>query len=445
MTGAAPMPVTATDLTIVAGPAATALPRLFAGPAAGPDPQAALADHLRVHGPVPPHLVPDRVLGEITASGLAGRGGARFPTGRKLAAVRAAPGGPAVIVGNGAEGEPASRKDAAILWHAPHLVLDGLQVAAAACGAGTAVLAIHGGRPGLRWHLDAAIAARQAAGLDRLPALVRETPPRFLAGEETALTGFLDGGPAVPAFKQYRVFERGVGGRPTLVQNVETLAHLALIARHGAGWFRAAGTDTEPGTLLCTATQADGSTRVVETQAGVPIGELVRLGDGVQAVLAGGYHGGWLTKTDARALRFSDTDLRPAGAFTGAGVLVALPAGACGLAETANVARYLALESAGQCGPCLNGLPRIAAALSALARPGPAASDLADVQRWADLIGGRGACHHPDGTVRFVATALRVFAAEIAAHAHGRCRAERRAPTAFLPVPAPPLTESDWR
>jgi NADH:ubiquinone oxidoreductase subunit F (NADH-binding) len=248
----------------------------------------------------------------------------------------------------------------------------------------------------------------------------------------------------VPAFKRHRVFERGVGGRPTLVQNVETLAHLALIARHGAGWFRLAGTDTEPGTLLCTATQADGSTRVVETQPGVPIGDLLRLGDGVQAVLAGGYHGGWLSAAEARALRFSDAGLRPAGAFTGAGVLAALPAAACGLAETANVARYLALESAGQCGPCLNGLPRIAAALTTLARPAPAPADLANVQRWAGLIGGRGACHHPDGTVRFVGTALRVFAAEIAVHARGQCRAGRAA-AAFLPVPAAPRTESDWR
>jgi NADH:ubiquinone oxidoreductase subunit F (NADH-binding) len=445
VSAAASVPATVPGLAVTAiDPAGAALPRLFAGPAAGPDPHSALADHLRVHGPVPAHWDPARVLGEVTASGLAGRGGARFPAGRKLAAVRAAPGGPAVIVGNGAEGEPASRKDTAILWHAPHLVLDGLQIAAAVGGADTVVLALHAGRPGLRRHLDAAIAARQAAGLDRLPVRVRETPPRFLAGEETALTGFLDGGPAVPAFKRYRVFERGVGGRPTLVQNVETLAHLALIARHGAGWFRAAGTGAEPGTLLCTATQADGSTRVVETQAGVPIGDLLRLGGDVQAVLAGGYHGGWVTESEARSLRFSDADLRPAGAFTGAGVLAALPAGACGLTETANVARYLALESAGQCGPCLNGLPRVAAALTALARPAPAPADLANVQRWAGLLGGRGACHHPDGTVRFVGTALRVFAAEIAAHARGQCRAQRPA-AAFLPVPAAPRTESDWR
>ena len=231
----------------------------------------------------------------------------------------------------------------------------------------------------------------------------------------------------MPAFKQYRVFERGVGGRPTLVQNVETLAHLALIARHGAGWFRAArdrrragnaAVHRHPGRRLYLRGRDAGRPSDRRTdparrrRPGRP---------------AGGYHGGWLTAADARALRFSDADLRPAGAFTGAGVLAALPAGACGLAETANVARYLALESAGQCGPCLNGLPRIAAALTALARPGPAPADLADVQRWAGLIGGRGACHHPDGAVRFVATALRVFAAEIAAHARGRCRAERQA------------------
>ena len=120
------------------------------------------------------------------------------------------------------------------------------------------------------------------------------------------------------------------------------------------------------------------------------------------------------------------------------------PAAHCGLAETANVARSLALESAGQCGPCFNGLPAIATALAELAQPRPAGPALANLQRWAGLVTGRGACHHPDGTVRFVASALTVFAAEIAEHARGRCTATRREP--FLPVTAPPpLTESDWR
>jgi len=433
---------------VPAGPAAACrtaagLPRLLAGPPAGPDPQAALADHLNGQGHLPRHLDSSALLAEVTAAGLAGRGGAAFPAARKLAAVRSAAGGPAVVVANGAEGEPASCKDAALLWHAPHLVLDGLQLAAAACGADTAVVCLHGGRQGLRWHLEAAIGARRAAGLDALAVQVRELPPRFLAGEETALVGYLDGGAAVPAFKQHRVFERGAGGRPTLVQNVETLAHLALIARHGAAWFRAVGTSAEPGSVLCTVTGADGSTRVAEAALGTGIGELLSVDDSVQAVLAGGYHGGWLTPGQARALRLSNADLKPAGAFVGAGVLAALPAGVCGLAETAAVVRYLALESAGQCGPCLNGLPSIAAALATLARPRPARAELANLRRWSGLVTGRGACHHPDGTVRFVSSALRVFAAEIAAHAGGRCTA--RAGAAFLPVPAAAAAESDWR
>ena len=162
----------------------------------------------------------------------------------------------------------------------------------------------------------------------------------------------------------------------------------------------------------------------------------------MQAVLAGGYHGGWLSVTDARRLALCNADLRPAGVIAGAGILAALPAAHCGLAETAAVTRYLALESAGQCGPCFNGLPAIAAAMSAVARPRPAERELAHLRRWAGLVTGRGACHHPDGTVRFVASALDVFAAELAEHGRGRCTGTRAGQ--FLPVPAPPLTESDW-
>jgi NADH:ubiquinone oxidoreductase subunit F (NADH-binding) len=432
---------TTAELPLRPGPGAAAaagLPRLLAGPPASPDPRQALADHQRVHGRLALDPDPAALTSEIAAAGLTGRGGAAFPTARKIAAVRSAAASP-VVVGNGAEGEPASRKDAALLWHAPHLVLDGLQLAAAATGAGTALLCVHGGRPGLRVHLEKALSVRA----DMVTVQLAETPPRFLAGEESALVSYLNGGAATPAFKEHRVFERGVRGRPTLVQNVETLAHIALIARHGAGWFRAAGTGAEPGSLLCTITQADGSTRIAEADAGTPLGGLLRLDDGVQAVLAGGYHGGWLTTTQARVLRLSDADLKPAGAFVGAGVLAALPAGRCGLAETASVARYLALESAGQCGPCLNGLPRIAAALATLARPRPAPAELGNLERWAGLITGRGACHHPDGTARFLASALRVFAAEVTEHAGGRCTAGATAP--FLPIPATAAAESDWR
>jgi NADH:ubiquinone oxidoreductase subunit F (NADH-binding) len=429
----------------------TGLPRLLPAAARGPggasvlEPGLDLVAHLRRHGRARFRGV--ALTEEIGAAGLTGRGGAAFPVARKLSAVATA-GGSTVAVANGAEGEPASSKDAALLWFAPHLVLDGLQLAAEAVGAPTAYLYVHAGSdarggPDLPWHLKAAIAQREAAGTDRASVQLVEAPPRFLAGEETALVSRINGGAARPADKQHRPFQRGIGGRPTLVQNVETLAHLALIARHGAAWFRSVGTRDEPGSMLCTIRESDGQVRVAETALGTPLSWLLPLGDDVQAVLSGGYHGGWLSLTDARRLALCNADLRPAGAIAGAGVLVALPAAHCGLAETASVARSLALESAGQCGPCFNGLPAIATALAEVAEPRPAGQALANLRRWAGLVAGRGACHHPDGTVRFVATALTVFEAETAEHARGRCTATRRRP--FLPVSAPALAESDWR
>ena len=226
------------------------------------------------------------------------------------------------------------------------------------------------------------------------------------------------------------------------MQNVETLAHLALIARYGPGWFRSAGTPDEPGSMLATLHQADGRTGVVETTLGTPIADLLRLP--AQAVLVGGYHGAWLPGAQAELLPLANAALRPLGAAVGAGVLAALPADRCGLAETARVVRYLALESAGQCGPCFNGLPRMAGALAELAGPWPGPQAHADLQRWSDLVAGRGACHHPDGTVRLVRSALQVFAAEIDHHAHGYCTSASGRP--FLPLPAePPLDDTDWK
>jgi NADH:ubiquinone oxidoreductase subunit F (NADH-binding) len=432
-------------------PGEPGLPRLFAaadrnlGDVSGAGPGADLVAHLRRHGR--PRFRGATLIEHAQAAGLTGRGGAAFPVARKLSAVAAA-GGSTVVVANGAEGEPASSKDAALLWFAPHLVLDGLQLAADAVGARAAYLYMHAesdtsGGPDLPSRLRAALAQREQAGTDRVPVQLIGAPPRFLAGEETALVARINGGPARPADKQYRPFQRGVGSRPTLVQNVETLAHLALIARYGATWFRSVGTHAEPGSMLCTVRESDGQVQVVEAALGTPLSWLLRLGDDVQAVLVGGYHGGWLSLTDARRLALCNAELRRAGTMIGAGVLVELPAAYCGLADTASVARSLALESAGQCGPCFNGLPAIAAAMAELAQPQPASLALANLQRWAGIVTGRGACHHPDGTARFVASALTVFAAEIAEHARGRCTGRRH--DVFLPVTAPAVTESDWR
>ena len=399
-----------------------------------------LRTHLSRYAAPPYFGQPGKLTPVLKAAGLTGRGGAAFPVHRKLEAVAEARTRP-IVIGNGAEGEPASDKDKSLLWISPHLILDGLQLAAEAVGSQAVALYVHRNAR-LQERLWAAIAERAAAGVDVAAVEIFDAPPRFLAGEESALASRISGDPAMPRFKPPRVFERGVVGRPTLVHNVETLAHIALIARYGPAWFRAAGTPGEPGSMLCTLHQADGQRDVVETGLGTPLRDLLRL-DGTQAVLSGGYHGAWVPTADAARMTLSNADLRAAGAFVGAGVLVALPARCCGIAETARVARYLALESAGQCGPCFNGLPRIAAALDEVASPRPDPRAVTDIIRWAGLVEGRGACHHPDGTTRFVRSALHVFRDEIRNHSAGRCVDPARQP--FLPLPADAaLDASDW-
>jgi NADH:ubiquinone oxidoreductase subunit F (NADH-binding) len=221
------------------------------------------------------------------------------------------------------------------------------------------------------------------------------------------------------------VRERGVGRAPTLVQNVETLAHLALSVRYGADWFRTAGTAAQPGSALCTVHVPGREVRVVEAPFGIPLSRLLPL-QGMSAIPLGGYHGTWIPAAEAADLTLDATT-------TGAGVLAALPADRCGPAETARILRYLALQSAGQRGPCLNGLPGMAAAFRTLATPGPQGTAREDVSRWAGLVEGRGACHHPDGTSHLVRSALTTFTAELDAHARGLCTATDHTP--LLPVP----------
>ena len=392
--------------------------------------------HLARYGRPPmgnPHLIQ-----AVEQAGLTGRGGAAFPVHRKMAIVAQAR-GRKVIVANGAESEPASHKDALLLRAAPNLVLDGLQLAAEAVGASEAYLYVH---PGISHEIMRALAQRYAAGLDWLEVTVFEAPARFLAGQESALVNRLGGGPAVPAFVPPRVTERGLGGAPTLVQNVETLAHLALIARYGPRWFRAVGTADEPGSMLATV-HTTNNTQVVEAEIGAPLRTLIPATQDAQAVLIGGYHGTWLPIDTIGTLTLDNKALNKHGAAVGAGVIAALPADRCGLAEAARVVRYLAAESAGQCGPCLNGLPRMAAAMAVLAGSGHHSQVRKDLERWAGLVTGRGACNHPDGTARFVRSTLTVFAPEIALHARGQCSATNRTP--FLPLPdRMPLTEDDW-
>jgi NADH:ubiquinone oxidoreductase subunit F (NADH-binding) len=360
----------------------------------------------------------DSLIDAVTQAGLTGRGGAGFPTGIKMRSV-ASRRGRALVVANGMESEPASEKDKALLAHAPHLVLDGAVLAAAAIGASVVHVCLPRGREKLIAAVFDAVAERQQANSDQIGIEVHALPHQYVSSEETALVRWLNGGEARPTAVPPRPFERGVGQRPTLLDNVETLAHIALIARFGPAWYRQAGLPDAPGTMLCTVSGAVTAPGVREIEVGTPVGHVLAMSGASPEsthVLIGGYFGTWHDIADLASLPLAPAALRPVGASPGAGVLVVLPPDACGLAETARVLAWLADQGAGQCGPCMFGLPAIADDFGQLASGRQKGPLLDRLERRLRTVNGRGACRHPDGAVRLARSALTAFAADVKSH-----------------------------
>jgi NADH:ubiquinone oxidoreductase subunit F (NADH-binding) len=392
--------------------------------------------HRQVYGQ--PGTTPrDDLLAELRMSGLRGRGGAAFPLATKLSAVRAAKGEPILLV-NGCDGEPMSTKDRLLLSCLPHLVIDGALTLARAIGAGEVIFAVDEFDLRAGDSLQTALDERVDVSAAGLQADLTWVPVGYVTGQESALVQWCNGKPPIPTVALPRVTERGVGRRPTLVSNAETAAHAALVDRHGAAWFRAAGTDEEPGTVLITVSGAVCRRGVVEVEFGAPLTEVLDaagwLSKEVSAYLIGGYAGGWIDSRDAERVRLSSRALAHLGVRLGAGIVVALGADACPVAETARVAGWLAAQSAGQCGPCVDGLAAIAGGLERIRSGTADRRALADVARWCGDVAGRGACSLPDGAVTFTASALRVFAEDFHDHArHGECDACNAGPTLLTP------------
>ncbi|GAA4354338.1 NADH-ubiquinone oxidoreductase-F iron-sulfur binding region domain-containing protein [Microbacterium rhizosphaerae] len=389
--------------------------------------RATLATHLATFGDLDLQRAADSLIAELDASGLTGRGGAGFPAWRKHAASRDAATGMnrPIVIANGAEGEPASGKDAVLLQDAPHLVIDGLLATAAAVGARR--MYVYANRADLEY-LAAAIAERRAVGgpTARNAARIRivEATDTFISGEASAVVNAIEKGKAIPQDRTVRLTQRGLGGHPTLVHNLETLAHVALISRYGAAWFRSEGTPDDPGTRLVTISGDVPEPRVLEVAGGAPIADIIRQAGAdpgtLSAVLVGGYHGSWLTR-DQLGTPLAKASLAPYGASPGAGILIALGTQRCGVAATAEILGYLADQSARQCGPCKFGLPALAENWRSLAHGSSVVSTYTRITDLGNTIDGRGSCAHPDGSVRLSRSAQKAFADDLAEHARGRC------------------------
>lgn len=439
-------------------PAPTTSPerrRILLGVPESSDTALDLGAHTAVHGHLSLRLSPSRLralLADFDASGVRGRGGAGFPFAEKLRSVQRAGGGRPAVVANGSEGDPLSAKDLVLLTRAPHLVLDGISLVAQLLGSDAGIVVARADAvPALR----RALTEREEAGVDPLPLIVLPHAVEevgYAGGEASAVCEWLTTGKPLPRHKPPRVSEHGVAGRPTLLSNVETFAHVALIARHGPAWFRTEGTDDDPGTMLVTIAGDVARPRVVEVPRGTAVADvLARLAEPVdppQALLIGGAGGTWVPADRAVERSLSDSSLREEQASIGSGGLYVLGASRCGLAFSSTVARWLARQTTGQCGPCYRGLPTIAELLTVLATP-PVSDRRArsTLVRIANELHGRGACGLPSATADFVLSAIETFRFELDLHWAGVCSGiqsnEPQAPAAPNELGAPDPDDPD--
>ena len=356
------------------------------------------------------------ILDLLDAAGLTGRGGAAFSTALKVRAAREE--GAAVIV-NACDGEIGAAKDGYVVEHHLAELVRGAELVTPARGRSVRYAAHRG---------SATAATLQRAGLD-----VIEAPARYVSSEETSLISLAHGGLARPMTKRMPFVRGGRDAagravRPTVVLNAETVWRVAQVAAHGPAWFRSFGTVEEPGPRLVTLTGAVEHPGVLETETGMPLAGLLDAAGaapGAQHVVIGGLGGVLAPLATARGLAWSSADLARLGGSVGPGVIDVLDPQRCPVAVVGSYLAFAAGESAGQCGPCMFGVPALSTAWSDLLvdRPTPARMDA--VRARAGLLPNRGACRFPDGVARFAASALQALEPHLYAHRTDRCPTER--------------------
>lgn len=365
----------------------------------------------------------DQLLAQVGESGLRGRGGAAFPTAIKIRTVSQGAAVP-VVVANGEEGEPTSIKDRWLLRHRPHLVLDGLRLAALLVGTDNVhvYLSDPAGAESIRQAL-AELAADEAWTLEVKVTCVEAA---YVAGEESAAVRAINGGPALPTDKPPRPFEVGVDGRPTLISNVETLSNLPLIHTEGAAEFRALGTAGCPGTFLMTLGGSVTARGLYEIPFGVTMRDVLGwLGeDSARATgfLVGGYFAG-VFGAELLDVPLDYDAFKGAGTGLGCGAMVVLDPSTCPVAVSQAVMAYFARENAGQCGSCFNGTAAMSAVLGALRDQRAESSDVERLRAWSTNLRGRGACGTLDGATNIAASLLARFPGAVQAHLDGSCTA----------------------
>lgn len=379
-------------------PARLVLPEVVAG-------SWGLSDEIR-HGFFGPAVDSADFLAELEKSGLRGRGGAGFPAYRKFAAVAQA-GGESVVVANGHEGEPASVKDRWLLTHRPHLVLDGLLIAAEVTRSSEAIVYVSD--PDAVVAVDRAIRDVVLAGLvpDGLTLRSHQGANTYVAGEESAVCQSINGFAAKPTSKPPRPFQSGVRGLPTLISNVETLAHVAWIKRFGVDEFVTVGSGTSGGTALFTLTGAVETPGIYEMSLGSTMADLLSAGsatDRVGGLMIGGWFGGVLSGDHSDLVCCYDA-VRAAGSGLGCAAITVLGDNDDLVAIAGELSAWFQSESAMQCGVCVSGTSAISRTFRQVLSGDTSPVHPENLLRWGSSLSGRGACAFIDGASTLARTA----------------------------------------
>ncbi|MDA8102307.1 MAG: hypothetical protein M0Z34_05010 [Nitrospiraceae bacterium] len=395
-----------------------------------------LAEHVAGYGRLPSGLTMRMALDTLRASNLTGRGGAGFPFWKKLQAVATAESRKSpVVIANGSESEPLSKKDTLLLKNNPHLVLDGISMIAGLLGAKSAYLYVKDREA--HTAVNAAMRERRERGISELRVTVVEAPAGYVSGQETAVVRRIAKGPALPQFSLDRISTSGVRGAPTLLSNVETFAQVAIVLRFGADWYQQGGQGSDRGTRLLTLVGAVGRPGVYELLPGATLAELLREADAgdPRAVLVGGYFGRWVDLGTPNSTNFpmDDQTLAERKLSFGAGIFGVVGHDTCPVVEAAAITEYLAGQSAGQCGPCMHGLPEISTAMARIALSSDVERGMHDLRAVIPLVEHRGGCQHPDGVIQLVRSTVGAFAEEVKLHRSGRCTARGSHTSVLLP------------
>ena len=376
-------------------------------------------------------MTPEGIIAEIGDAGLRGRGGAGFPTGRKWEAARRAPGDARYVVCNGDEGDPGAFMDRSVLEADPHAVIEGMIIGARAVGASRGFLYVRNEYPLALARVGKALEQARAYGLLGRDILgtgfdldleVVRGAGAFVSGEETALMASIEGRRAYPRQRPPYPSEKGLWGRPTVINNVETWANVPAIIRRGAAWFASLGTETSKGTKIFSLVGKIANTGLVEVPMGIPLREIIDgIGGGVpggrafKAVQIGGPSGGCIPAS-MLDLPVDYESLKAAGSMMGSGGMIVLDEDTCMVDIALYFLRFAEEESCGKCAPCRVGTGEMARILAKITTGDGAAADLESLESLAATVARGSLCGLGQTAPNPILTTLRYFRDEYEAH-----------------------------